>query len=264
MSNLVVTYFYPNEKHNLILSFTLKMPSLVRYIDDIHFLIILYGGDDGFTPEEWIQFGNMINDYGILKREVEEPSTSVNYLDLTVSIENGALVTKTYKKSSSLYQYIIFNSAHPPWMMKGIVLNMLTTYYFQNTYKEDYWEAAMTFYRNLKRRGWSRDKLEPVFVSTHDKLTRPKSTNNKSIEEEISNEEQVILHLEYHPNDTPKREFRETWDESCMDLLSRPTNKGGLGIKKTIIAYSRPRNIRERMQKAKLHQHPGKEASTFF
>ena len=108
MSNLVVTYFYPNEKHNLILSFTLKMPSLVRYIDDIHFLIILYGGDDGFTPEEWIQFGNMINDYGILKREVEEPSTSVNYLDLTASIENGALVTKTDQKSTSLHQYITY------------------------------------------------------------------------------------------------------------------------------------------------------------
>ena len=167
------------------------MPLLVRYIDAI-FLLILYGGDIGFTPEEWIQFSNVTNHYGTLKREIGEPSTSVNYLDLTISIENGVLVTKTYQKSTSLYQYITPTSAHPPWMMKDNVLSMLTTYYFQNTFKEDYWKAALTFYKNLKRRGWSRDKLEPMFISAHDKLIRPKLANNKSTEEEISNKEQII------------------------------------------------------------------------
>ena len=49
-----------------------------------------------------------------------------------------------------------------------------------------------------------------------------------------------------------------------MDLLSKSSSKGVLGIKKTIIAYSRPRNIRGITQKAKLDQHPGKEVSTFF
>ena len=49
-----------------------------------------------------------------------------------------------------------------------------------------------------------------------------------------------------------------------MDLLSKPTSKGGLGIKKSIIAYSRPQNIREMTQKAKLHQHSEKKVSTFF
>ena len=44
-----------------------------------------------------------------------------------------------------------------------------------------------------------------------------------------------------------------------MDLLSKPTNKGGLGTKN-----NRPRNIRETTQKAKLSQYPGKEVSTFF
>ena len=70
--------------------------------------------------------------------------------------------------------------------------------------------------------------------------------------------------MKYHPNDVPKLNLREIWDECCMDLLSKPTNKGGLGIKKTIIAYSTPWNSREMTQKAKLHQHPGKEVSTFL
>ena len=120
----------------------------------------------------------------------------------------------------------ITNSTDPPWMMKGIVPSILTTYYFQTIYKEDYWKVAIAFYRNLKCIGWNKDKLEPMFVSAHDKLARPKLTNNESIEEEISNKEQLILHLEYHPNDIPKRKLRETWNECCRDLLSKPTNKG--------------------------------------
>ena len=258
-----IIYFYPHEKNKLIPSFIQKMPLLVKYIDHI-FLLVLFGGDNGFTSEEWTQFGRMINDYGILKWTIGKPSASVNYLDLTVSIENGMLVTRTYLKPTNLFQYITPTSAHPPWMMKGIVLSMLTTYYFQNTYKEDYWKVAIAFYKNLKQRGWSRDELEPMFVSAHDKLTCPKPTENISIEEEISSKEQIILHLEYHPSDFPKRKLREIWDECCMGLLSKKANEGGLGIKKTIIAYSRPRNIREMTQKTKLHQHPGKEVSTFF
>ena len=61
-----IIYFYPHEKRNLIPAFAHKIPLLVRYIDDI-FLLILYDGDDGFTPEEWIQIDYIINDYEILK-----------------------------------------------------------------------------------------------------------------------------------------------------------------------------------------------------
>ena len=102
-----------------------------------------------------------MNGYEILKWEKGEPSTPVNYLDMTISIENGMMVTKAYKKPTSLYHYITSTSAHPPWMMKGIVLSMLTTYYFKNTYNEDYWKVAMAFYKNLKHRGWSRMNWSP-------------------------------------------------------------------------------------------------------
>ena len=61
-----IIYFYLHEKHKLIPTFAHKMSLLVRYIDDI-FLLILYDGDDGFTPEEWIQIDYIINDYEILK-----------------------------------------------------------------------------------------------------------------------------------------------------------------------------------------------------
>ena len=121
----------------------------------------------------------------------------------------------------------------------------------------------MEFYKRLKLRGWSRKQLEPMFITAHKKLISP-IREEVSEKEDFTNREQIILHLEYHPNDFPRRKLREIWSDTCEDLLSKSTGDGGLGIKNTIIAYSRPRNIREMTQKSKLHQHPGKEVSTFF
>ena len=95
-----IIYFYPHKKYNLIPSFTLKMQLLVRYIDDI-FLLVLYEGDDGFTLEEWIQFGSMINEYEILKWEVGEPSISVNYLDLTAQLKMERWLPKPTKNQQA-------------------------------------------------------------------------------------------------------------------------------------------------------------------
>ena len=66
--------------------------------------------------------------------------------------------------------------------------------------------------------------MEPMFINAHDKLTRPKYANNESTKEKIGNKEEIILHLEYHPNDVPKQKLREIWDDCCMNILSKSTN----------------------------------------
>ena len=77
-------------------------------------------------------------------------------------------------------------------------------------------------------------------------------------------EVQIVLHLEYHSYDVPRRKVRQLL-ETCEPLFSRDTDDKGLGIKRTIIAYSRPRNRRDLLQKAKLYQKRGKEeVSTDF
>ena len=77
-------------------------------------------------------------------------------------------------------------------------------------------------------------------------------------------EEQILLHLEYHPDDIPREKVRQLFSEMCKPLFSRDTDDGGLGIKRTIIAYSRPRNLKDLLQKATLYQRRGKEVSTYF
>ena len=49
-----------------------------------------------------------------------------------------------------------------------------------------------------------------------------------------------------------------------MEFLEKDTNEGGLGIKRVIFAYSRPRNLKDLLQRAKLHENKEYKASTFL
>ena len=257
-----IIYFHWPETKMLIPKYGEKMPLFARFIDDI-FIVALIGGEDGLRPSEWNDFKRDLNSHGMLRWTIKEPSMSVDYLDLTVTIENGIIATKTYQKPMNLYQYITPNSAHPPWMIKGVITSMLRNYFHQNTHRSDYWDIAMKFYTRLRERGWDRKTLEPIFIAAHNKF-ESQSEKIKSVKKDESSEKLMILHLEYHPNEIPRKKIRKLWHKHCGDLLSKTITEGGLGIEKTVIAYSRPKNLKDVLQSAKLHQHPGKEVSTYF
>ena len=61
---------------------------MVRFVDNI-FGVALVGGEDGFSENEWRQFEVDSDDYDIFKWDVNEPSSSINFLDLTIEIEDG-------------------------------------------------------------------------------------------------------------------------------------------------------------------------------
>ncbi|KAL7529764.1 hypothetical protein ACHAWF_003108, partial [Thalassiosira exigua] len=84
-----------------------------------------------YSPPK-IQFKHNTLSFGILQWEFVETSSSVTFLDQTISIENGAVVIKIYQKAMNLYQYIPPTPAHPPGMMKGIIYGLMRNYYLQN------------------------------------------------------------------------------------------------------------------------------------
>jgi hypothetical protein len=45
---------------------------------------------------------------------IEEPSTSTNFLDLSLNIKNSKITATTYQKPMNLYLYISPASAPPP------------------------------------------------------------------------------------------------------------------------------------------------------
>ena len=99
----------------------------------------------------------------MLKWDFKEPSKSVDFLDLTIYIEDGWVLTRTYQKSMNLYQYISPSSNHPPTMIKGIVYSLLRTYKLQNSKEEDYLNVACLLHERHVARGWGRAFLSASF-----------------------------------------------------------------------------------------------------
>ena len=71
----------------------------------------------------------------------------------------------------------------------------------------------------------------------------------------------MILHLEFHLDNIPRKIVCDLWSEHCGEYLSKEFEDGGLEIKRTILAYSRPKDLMDLVQKARLYQLPGKEVS---
>ena len=77
---------------------------------------------------EWKEFKRDVSNFGILTWTFEELSKSVNFLDLTISMEENKIVTKTYQKEMNLYQCNSPLSNHPPKMIQGIIYSLLRNY----------------------------------------------------------------------------------------------------------------------------------------
>ena len=233
----------------------------MQYIDNL-FAVIIYGGHNGFSDLEWSNFKKDMDDFGSLRWEVNKPSNKVDYLDVTLEINGRHIVSKTYQKPINLYQYITPTSAHPRGMIKGVIHGMILQYWKQNSQKEDFWHICMLFYKRLRARGWDRATIEPIFITAYNKIShQPEEppTLKKQRTESPSFRDLMIIHLEYHPDDIPRKKIREIYSQHCAEKF-----ESILGIQRTIVAYSNPPNLRDLLQSAKLFEQKGSEVSTFL
>ena len=72
----------------------------------------------------WLDFKRDLNHFGILTWEINEPSLLVDFLDLTISIKNGRVETRTFQKELNLYLYLPPASAHPRNCIKGTIYGL--------------------------------------------------------------------------------------------------------------------------------------------
>lgn len=99
-------------------------------------------------------FTNNLNRVSNLHWESNHLQTSVNFLDLTISISNSnSFSLKNYQKKEKLFLYIPPQSAHPPRM--SLTYNLLRTYFIQNTHTQDFKKFVHHFYHCLLARGYS-------------------------------------------------------------------------------------------------------------
>ena len=251
-------YFAVHESGLLIPKYNNQLLLFRRFIDDIFGIWI---GNDNAS---WEEFKSDTNNFGILTWEFEELSQSVNFLDLTITIESNKIITKTYQKALNLYQYLGPQSAHPPKMIKGVIYSLLKTYHQQNSRESDYNAIVAKTFNRYCNRGWNRAILKGYILDADQRVksTVPKVPPPAAPPSETplpNNKETLYIHMEYHPNDIPRHRVRAIFNHYCQELF-----KDRLDITQSIVAYSRPPNIKDTVTKAKLHQAPGRNASKFY
>ena len=122
---------------------------------------------------------------------------------------------------------------------------------------------AIKIFKRHVSRGWGKRQMKEYIIKADIKLQTPPlpSTPNTNLiptSAEGLSRDWVFLHLEYSENDIPKQAVRALYDHYCKEAFE------GLGITQMTTAYSSPKNIKDLVTKAKLHQPPGKEAGKCY
>ena len=95
-----------------------------RFIDDV-IGVWLSHPDPDEDRRLWNAFELDMNQWHGLQWDCETPSLSVNFMDLTISIEDGRAITTLYKKKRNLYLYIPPHSSHPKGVLTGLVFGQI-------------------------------------------------------------------------------------------------------------------------------------------
>jgi hypothetical protein len=245
-------YFAIHEIETLTPNFGQNLFFIKRYIDDL--IGIWVARNPSIT---WEGFSTSLNSFGLLRWDIDEPSSSIDYLDLTITIKDRRIITRTYQKEMNLYQYLPPHSSHPLSTLRGMTYSLMRTYFKQNTLEQDYISTVILMFHHLLARGWDRYTLKDTILAADVKLQQlDQQVNPQENQAIIVPRESLFFHLPYHPHDIPRRRLRQLYNFHCQEAFS-----SSLGIDKFTVAYSRHKNLREHLTQARLHQAESKKAS---
>ena len=256
--------FGVHERRKILPTFQASLLYYKRFIDDV--IGIWKPSTDGMDEQHWEQFKLAMNSWGNLKWEINDRSKKADFLDLTISIEQGKLLTRTFQKSMNLYLYIPPISAHPTSCFKGLIVGNFMRFRKQNN-DENFCTLIANFASHLLARGHTMKAIKRHFINaaaTTDKrklLKLPNAKNNSldaeaaSATEDIKNRS-LYLHWKYHPAGLQRATLRAIFEATISNC--NPFKKG------MTIAMSRPKNLRDLLARTTLNEPPGKRASDYY
>jgi hypothetical protein len=236
-----------------------------RFIDDI-FGIQLYRDN----PERYQRLHTTLNSFGDeghrLEWTSEPPSKTVNFLDLTIQIGyDRRISTKTFQKAMNLYLYIPPISSHSPSVLQGLIFGQLRRFWLQNSLHEDFVQCASAFFNHLSARGHESTTIQRLFKLAAARLDQ-KLTMTPAPQPASTSDEQVFLHMEYHPRQIERPTVQKLYRDICSTLFHATVNMDNqrAGLERLTIALSRPPNLRDRLCRTKMVQPENDHVSDYI
>ena len=261
---LWATIFYTLHEEKLFPRWLTSIPFFKRFIDDIIGVWLVHP-DPAIDKRNWDAFCADLNDWHGLDWDTETPSTSVNFMDMTVTVANGKVETKLYEKPQNLYLYIPPHSSHPRGVFTGLIFGQILRIRRLCTHKHDADMSIEQFFGRLLARGHTREKLLPLFrkaeANASEYLRRSPADKELLREQKrLDSQKQLYFHLQFHPEDPSASEIQSIWREQVShpvgDLpLADMENDTGekVGLSQLVVAYSRPLNLRNKFTVRDIH-----------
>ena len=118
-------YYACHEVHIILPKHGHHLLYFKRFIDDV---FVIWTGN---ATTHWNSFSKDIDDFGVLTWDITsmKPYPSVNSLDMTLTINNQRIISKTHHKGMSLHLYIPPMSEHPHGCIRGTIFGLISRYY---------------------------------------------------------------------------------------------------------------------------------------
>eukprot|EP00956_Cyclotella_meneghiniana_P014218 scaffold21239_cov59-Cyclotella_meneghiniana.AAC.1 len=193
-----------------------------RFIDDV-IGVWLAHEDPEQNEQLWKEFQADMNNWHGLEWTVEDPSNTVNFMDMTISIVNGRIETRLYEKDMNLYLYLPPHSSHPRGVFTGLIFGQVLRTRRLCTHVEDAESSINEFFERMLARGHKQESLAPLFIKANENakafLSRtPEERERLKQQKQTDSHNQVFLHLQYHPDDPSTREIQQLWQELVLQL----------------------------------------------
>ena len=104
------------------------------------------------------------------------------------------------------------------------------------------------------------DHIKPLFIKAIARAQRYSGPTDRATNDENT----VILHLPFHPNDPPSHIIQQAWRDTIaspkyhmpLPHMRNPKSRGKCNIERMIIAYRRPMNLGNLLSHRNLNTNP--------
>ena len=143
-----------------------NVPFWKRYIDD-GIRVWHHHADPDEDRRLWRKFMARVNAYEGPTWDFVGPKKQIDFMDLTISIDNGEVNFTMFEKKLNVYLYIPPTSAHPPGVIAGLVFGNVLRIYQLCSDEQDIANHLCMFFNRLRACNYSPQALLPLFTTPH-------------------------------------------------------------------------------------------------
>ena len=170
-----------------------------RFIDDIFFV---WEGNE-LSLNNFIKFCDSYSSSCNMKSSIRFTSScskeEVNFLDMTVKLHNGHLVTDLFTKSVDTHTYLHAKSFHPPSTVSALPKAQFIRIRRICSSITDYQRHATKFVNFFSERGFKRENVRKIAAeiesTDRDSLLLPQNIRNRI----MTDDARVVLSVKWHP-----------------------------------------------------------------